>query len=340
MYSGCLVFDRMPNHRTRIASYLLSSSALQALLLCNSPVRTMKSVPELPFRVLTHNIRHSISSPLKGERLWEDRRQLLLNAFKYHTRHQDSFICLQEVHHNQLVDILSGLNKTRGTDASQNQEEWAYIGVGRDDGHETGEYSPIFYRPATWQLRHWETAWLSETPHVPSKSWDADSIRIVTIGVFTHHASHQTVLAMNTHLDDKGSRSRYEAAHIMLDKIREYRSGKYGDTISGVFVAGDFNSEESQEAYTVLTGPRSTLVDSGKAVSSAEHYGNQITWTGFGYEDEPASRIDYILVGPGASRDSSQCWRVEGYAVQANRFDDGVYCSDHRAVVADVALLG
>ncbi|RJE21755.1 hypothetical protein PHISCL_05903 [Aspergillus sclerotialis] len=292
----------------------------------------MKSIPELPLRILTHNIRYATSSPFKGERPWEDRRQLLLNELLYNTRNQDSFICLQEVLHNQLIDILSGLNNNEGKPNSQDQ--WEYIGVGRDDGREAGEYSPIFYRPATWKLQHWETVWLSETPDVPSKSWDASSIRIVTIGAFTHHVSHQTILAMNTHLDDQGSRSRFEAAHIILNKIHEYRSGKFGDVISGVFLAGDFNSEETQEAYSVLMGPESELVDSGKMVSVAEHYGNQITWTGFGYEDEPASRIDYILLGP-----KGRSWKVEGYAVLANKFDDGVYCSDHRAVVADVALI-
>jgi hypothetical protein len=29
---------------------------------------------------------------------------------------------------------------------------------------------------------------------------------------------------------------------------------------------------------------------------------------------------------------------VEGYAVLPNRFDDGIYISDHRAVVGDVVL--
>lgn len=258
-----------------------------------------------------------------------------MNELHYNTRRQDSFICLQEVLHNQLTDVLASLNS--GDEQSDGQ--WSYIGVGRDDGHKAGEYSPIFFRPSTWQLQYWETVWLSETPDVPSKSWDASSIRIVTIGVFTHQASHQTILAMNTHLDDQGSRSRFEAAHIILNKIREYRNEKFGDVISGVFLAGDFNSEETQEAYTVLTGPESMLVDSGKLVNSAEHYGNVITWTGFGFEDEPASRIDYVLVGPGdGQRSKTRAWKIEGYAVLANKFDDGVFCSDHRAVVADVAL--
>jgi hypothetical protein len=31
-------------------------------------------------------------------------------------------------------------------------------------------------------------------------------------------------------------------------------------------------------------------------------------------------------------------WGVQGYAVLPNRFEDGIYISDHRAVVGDVVL--
>lgn len=297
---------------------------------------------ETPLRVLTQNIRHATESPFKGERPWEERAPRLLNEFRYNTRNQDTFICLQEALDNQLIDILSGLNSNDSApDSRQSDQHWAYIGVGRDDGLKAGEYSPILYRPSVWELRHWQTVWLSETPDVPSKSWDAASIRIVTIGVFTHHVSRQTVLALNTHLDDQGSRSRFEAAHIILHKIDEYRNGQYGDIISGVFLAGDLNSEETQEAHTVLTASQSPLLDSATLVSPVNQYGNEITWTGFGYEDEDPSRIDYILLGPATdkgNRDRDLPWRIEGYAVLANRFDDGVFNSDHRAVVVDAKL--
>ncbi|KAF9892443.1 hypothetical protein FE257_001551 [Aspergillus nanangensis] len=296
----------------------------------------MKTSAELPLRILTHNIRYATSSPFKGERPWSERKQLLLNELVYNTRNHDSFVCLQEVLHNQLVDVLSGLNA--GQTTTDHNNRWDYIGVGRDDGHQAGEYSAIFYQPSTWKLRHWETVWLSETPDVPSKSWDAASIRIVTIGVFTHRSSGQTVLAMCTHLDDQGSRSRLEAARIILRKIEEYRSGKtYGSDLSGVFLAGDFNSQADQEAYIELTASGSPLVDSGKQGDAAAHYGNEVTWTGFGYEGQDPSRIDYILLGSGTHLKTP--WTVEGYAVLANRFDDGVYNSDHRAVVVDGRLL-
>ncbi|GAD91805.1 endonuclease/exonuclease/phosphatase family protein [Paecilomyces variotii No. 5] len=294
----------------------------------------------LPVRVLTHNIRYATSSPFKGEKPWAQRKQLLLNELLYSTRYnQESFICLQEVLHVQLVDILSGLNKESGS----NSPEWAYIGVGRDDGKDAGEYCPIIYRPAVWKLLHWETVWLSETPTVPSKGWDAASIRIVTIGVFKHHASQKTILALNTHLDDQGSKSRAEAARIILNKIDEYYTSPYGDTLSGVFLSGDFNSEESQEAYTALTADTSPLVDSQGLIEPAERCGNEHTFTGFGYEGIPPTRIDYVLLGPTNKTENAQQatflpWTPKGYAVLPNRFDDGVYNSDHRAVVVDATL--
>ncbi|KAJ5873940.1 uncharacterized protein N7529_002370 [Penicillium soppii] len=289
----------------------------------------------LPIRVLTHNIRYATTSPFQGERPWGERKHLLLNEFKYETRHcQETFICLQEVLHSQLIEIVAGLNQ----EAEPGAPEWEYIGVGRDDGHEAGEYSPIFYRPDVWKLLQWETVWLSRTPKIPSKSWDAASIRIVTIAIFAHRQTGKTILAMNTHLDDQGSQSRFEAARIILKKISEYhqRVSSHNDAtrhIFGTFLAGDFNSEENQEAYQELTV---SLIDAYKEVENSKRYGNDITWTGFGHEDEAASRIDYVLVKP--TENPSRSLKVNGYAALANQFDDGVLCSDHRAVVVDLIL--
>lgn len=294
----------------------------------------MGAVRGLPARIITHNVRHYTPEPFKGELPWSSRARLVVNQLLYNTRNQDCLVGLQEVLHHQLVDILSGLNK----DVSTEDRHWEYIGVGRDDGRQDGEYSPIFYQPSIWQLRHWETVWISETPDVPSKDWDSSCSRIATIGVFTHHASQKTVLAVNTHLDDQGTRARLEGARIILNKISEYQTNEYRDVISGFFVVGDFNSEESQEAYSELTASHSPLLDTYKLLDPAERYGNYNTYTSFGYENEPESRIDYIFLGPASGEEKKIPWKVKGYAVLANRFDDGILNSDHRAVVADAVL--
>ncbi|EZG06697.1 hypothetical protein H106_03835 [Trichophyton rubrum CBS 735.88] len=285
----------------------------------------------LLFRILTHNIRYATTSPSAGEQPWSIRAPHIVNELDYHSRlNPESFVCLQEALHNQVTDVLAGLNARPHAQA----DEWAYYGVGRDDGKQAGEYSPIFYRPAVWTLQERETVWLPETPSVPSKGWDAASIRIVTIGVFNHKASNTTVLAMNTHLDDQGSKSRLESAKLILSLIQKYLARH--PEVKGNFLAGDFNSIESQEAYREFTKPGSSIVDTYKKVPAAQHYGDEITFTGFDGKTK-GSRIDYVMVGP-QSASASIPFTVNGYAVVPNRFDNRIYNSDHRAVVADVTL--
>lgn len=271
---------------------------------------TMRVHATLSMRILTHNIRYATKFPFEGEKPWADRKQLILNELHYNTLHNpESFICLQEVLHEQLVDIMSGLG-----------DEWSYIGVGRDDGKQAGEYSPILFRKAVWSVDEWKTVWLSPTPSLPSKGWDAGSIRIVTLGFFTHRCSKSQVLGLSTHFDNEGAVSRHESAKIILNLLE-------GQDIP-IFLAGDLNSEPDGTAYRLLNGEDSPLRDAkGKATW---RYGDEITCTGF--ENDEMTVIDYVFLGKG--------WGVEGYAVLPNRWDEGVYASDHRAVVVDAFWKG
>lgn len=295
----------------------------------------------IPVRLLTHNIRYATNSPFKGEELWHVRKSRLIAELRFNTGHcPESFICLQEVLHEQLHDIISCLNGNRTT--------WTYIGVGRDDGHQVGEYSPILYQPSVWHLQSYETVWLSKTPDRPSKSWDAASNRILTIGAFQHRRSKKTIIAMNTHLDDQGSRSRMEAAKIILERISQFMSISDRSTAPPIFLAGDLNSEPNQEAYKVVTSEESPMCDLQDMIPENQRYGDQKTFTGFGHERSPPKRIDFLFLNHqkpstftqnGASVTEAQRWSVEGYGILANQFDDGIYCSDHRAVVGDLFLV-
>lgn len=277
----------------------------------------MHSHAALPIRLLTHNIRYATTSPFTGEKPWADRRPLILNEFKYNTLYNpESFICLQEVLNNQVVDIMSGLGS-----------EWSYIGVGRDDGKTKGEYSPIIFRKAVWEVESWKTVWLNEDGSVGKKGWDAGSVRIVTIGHFKHVASKKRVLGMCTHFDNSGAVSRRESAKIVL-KLVDAESEMNGSSVP-YFLGGDLNSEMSGEAYQMLNSKSSPLRDAKEM--AAWRYGDQYTYTGFADEKDI---IDFIFVGPWNGSD----WKAEGYSVLPNKFDDGVFNSDHRAVVVDTIL--
>ena len=61
---------------------------------------------------------------------------------------------------------------------SEAMPEYAWVGVGRDDGEQGGEFSPVFYLKDKYNLIDSGTFWLSKTPEKPSRGWDAMMKRI------------------------------------------------------------------------------------------------------------------------------------------------------------------
>ena len=105
---------------------------------------------------ISYNIRYN--NPKDGINVWENRKEtvsIFLNE------ENADFIGLQEVVHPQLLDLIGAL------------KTYTYIGVGREDGKTKGEYSPIFYKKQKYTLLKSNTYWLSETPNIVSKGWDA-----------------------------------------------------------------------------------------------------------------------------------------------------------------------
>jgi hypothetical protein len=60
-------------------------------------------------------------------------------------------------------------------------------------------------------------------------------------------------------------------------------------------------------------------------------YGDEHTFTGFEELEEELMLLDFVFVGKNG-------WDIKGSSVLSNRFEDGVYSSDHRAVVVDAVL--
>ena len=284
----------------------------------------------IPVRIITHNIRTIPWIRLPPEKSWSIRKKYISSQLSFHSHHnQEALICMQEVLQRQLDDILNGLN----TNAT-----WQHVGCGRDGGQK-GEHSPILYRSSIWEAEWSETRWLSETPDKPSRGWDAAYRRVLTGAVLRHRKSNRRVLAMNTHLDNRGKQSRFEGARKILQWARKWLDAPvWQGSIEGLFLCGDFNtdSRDGQDAYGVLTGPDSLLTDSMALLKDGEEWhSNQFSYTGFNHNPKDDSLIDYILLGPGKG-----AWDVRAYDILPNRFDNGVYSSDHRAVVVDAELTG
>ena len=333
-------------------------------------IRDDRSSSSLPIRILTHNIRYATSDHAKNEKPWQERLPLIMSQLSYHTRSYDwrdgadvgaGFICMQEVLHSQLYDVLSALNQIEESDESSSGDlpdgpYWAHVGVARENGKTKGEYSPIVYLTKLFNLLHFENLWLSPTPHKPSKGWDAGSERILTTAVFEHKRTKRRLAAFNTHLDNAGPMSRKKSILVIVEQIvyitRRW-SPKGNPERLGFFLAGDFNSFPTQEAYRMMMMSE-LVIDVHDTIPMEARYGDEVTFTGFQpdtdvYKDE-IGRIDFVFVGPKAKDEAEgrqvtkkhevfDRWKIQGYSVLPNVFDDGVFCSDHRCVVADVVVL-
>jgi endonuclease/exonuclease/phosphatase family metal-dependent hydrolase len=141
----------------------------------------------------------------------------------------------QEGLHHQLQELAEQL------------KEYTYIGVGRDDGKQAGEYSAIFYKKNKFKLLQRGNLWLSETSDKPSKGWDAALPRICTWGQFKDNASGFSFFVFNVHFDHRGVQARKESAALIAAKVKEI-AGK-----TPAIVTGDFNFTQKNENYNILT---------------------------------------------------------------------------------------
>jgi len=165
------------------------------------------------------------------------------------------------------------------------------------------------------------TFWLSKTPTVVSKNWDAALPRICTYGLFTHKNSGKKFWVFNTHFDHVGSTSRVESAKLILNKIQEVNT----DNLP-VIVTGDLNVEQDNPVIKVL---EDQLIDAIKATDKV--LGPTATFNGFNMSQDPSRRIDYIFV----SKDIEQ--NVQLYKVLKDVSDDR-YPSDHFPVLVRLRL--
>ncbi|KAH0426965.1 endonuclease/Exonuclease/phosphatase [Colletotrichum camelliae] len=277
----------------------------------------------IPLRLITLNVRYAVKrSLLPNEELWGVRCPRLAAHVRTHTFGQtNTFVCIQEAQHQQLLDLHSELGS-----------RWGYIGRGRADGDVDGEFSPIFYRIDHWVLEKTQTYWLSPTPDVPSSAWGATINRIVTIGLFRHKVSSTKVVVMSTQLDHRSAEARAESAKLLLSLARQWQTESSNDdqVVVPVFLGGDFNSGPTEEPHRLLTAKPDGMSDLKNLVPISHRYGNTITCTTFG-EAEPTI-IDHLFVLNPAGIE------FHNFGVLSIRFDDGVYYSDHRPVLADMEI--
>ena len=252
-------------------------------------------------KVMTYNIRLSLESD--KENSWDNRKEDALALMNYY--HPDYF-GVQEAVPQQMTDIKSSL------------KDYDYVGVGRDDGKNQGEYSAIFYDKTKLEVTKSGTFWLSETPEKPSKGWDAAYNRVCTYAFFKIKKTGKQFLAMNLHFDHVGDVARVNSAKLILEKIKELNPKNLPLTLTG-----DFNLTDDSEPIKII----SKSLDNAFYHSKKPHYGPVGTFTAFDVNTVPKERIDYIF--------------VKGFDVLSNRTindrrENLLYPSDHFPILAEI----
>jgi len=262
-----------------------------------------------PLIVMTFNIRYD--SPDDGENSWVNRRDLVTSMIDFH---KADVVGLQEALRWQIDYI------------AMNLPDYNWVGVGRDDGKNDGEFSAIFYRKSRFVKIADSTFWCSGTPDRSGLGWDAVRNRIVTWAEFEDNLTYNRFFLFNTHFDHVGKIAKINSAKLLLKMIETIAQGR------PVIVTGDFNSDPYSEAYEILTNLRENkhikLIDTQK-ISKHRHHGPDGTFNGFNVSVDPKGPIDFIFVGYGME--------VLYHGTLSETFN-GRFPSDHFPVLAEIII--
>lgn len=229
------------------------------------------------FRMMNYNIRNQYGDT--GLHCWDNRKAHL--AAQIAARNPDIF-CVQEAYAEQM-DYLS-----------EHLPEYAYYGVGRDDGVREGEHSAIFYKTALFTFVSGHTWWLSETPDVPSIGWDGEvNKRVCAKAILKCNDGSGEIAVGSLHLDHVARLAQKNGAalvrEIFLPEVETRQC----------FIAGDYNVTPTSEAFAVMNQP--PFYDARLNADESTDYD---TYHGFRVE-APVVRhgpIDHIFYSKGALR--------------------------------------
>ncbi len=252
-------------------------------------------------KVMTYNIRYATEND--GVNAWSKRKDRVYRLLK---KYNPDIIGVQEALLHQLDDIVKAL------------PQYTYVGVGRDDGKNAGEFSALLYKKALYQVVDQNTFWLSEQPDQPgSKSWDAAITRVATWAKLKEIKSGKSFFVLNTHFDHIGKEARLKSAMLIKEKTPALADGL------PVIITGDFNHQRNDPPYQVMIRKdKLPLIDPAPKNAPG-------TYCTFAVNSEPCVGIDYVY--------HSSHWNSYNYSVIADH-DGSNYPSDHLPVTVEMTL--
>lgn len=222
-------------------------------------------------KVISFNVRNSSAMSMRqdGENYWTYRSAAVARMI---SQEAPDAIGLQEALNDQVAFMDSVL------------VDYQRVGVGRDDGKNEGENMAVYFRKDRYELIRSATYWLSETPELVSKGWDAACRRTVTMVHLREKNSGREWVYMNTHLDHVGKVARAESVRLLARLAREW-------IVDGmpVVLGGDMNSSLQDTIFQSLSDMGFRSAREVAAVSDSK-----LTYNAFGRGT--AMQIDHFFV--------------------------------------------
>ena len=264
---------------------------------------TLTNVDAQSFNVATFNIRYD--NPRDSGNLWVNRAPIVTNLIRFH---DFDVFGIQEGLKNQIDDMSTAL------------PEYARYGKGRDDGKEAGEHSVIYYKKDKFKLLKSGDFWLSATPNVPGKGWDATCCNRICSWVYLESTvSKKKFYLFNVHFDHQGVIARKESGKLMVEKIKEIAGNE------AVLLTGDLNGQRESEWYKTIANS-GILKDAYLDVKFPYH--NNSSSNGFRIP-RGMGVIDHIFM--------SKQFSATRWGILTDTYF-GKYPSDHFPVMATVKL--
>lgn len=253
--------------------------------------------------IASYNLRYdNKGDSVKGDG-WKARYPTIANIIRFNDL--DVFGS-QEVLHKQLLNLTDSL------------PGYKWLGVGRDDGKEAGEYAPIFYKTDKFKVLSNGHFWLSTDTEKPNKGWDAVLPRICTWAYFQEIKTGFKFYFFNLHMDHVGVEARKQSSILVLSKVKQM-AGK-----TPTILTGDFNVDQNNESYTLIN--TSGVLRDCYELAPIKLADNG-TFNSFKVSTVTKSRIDHVFV--------TKDFKVQRYGILTNTYN-GHLPSDHYPVVVAV----
>jgi endonuclease/exonuclease/phosphatase family metal-dependent hydrolase len=263
-------------------------------------------------KITTYNIRRE-GSEKDSKNLWHNRKQLVFNLIK---EINPAILGLQEVVKSQLADLAAALPNYKyfgePRSAQSSWLQWAVMFHPRAKD----EYSPIFYDEKRVILLE------KDSLGINPRNWIMTAYlpRVCTVGLFKDIKSGKKFYVYNTHLDNGKDFIRAKQIEMILADVKKRTQGL------PVIIMGDFNTPLSgKEPVASAIRQSFDAAEFIKLDPAIKAEGPMETRTG--WNNNELKIIDHIRT-KGA--------KVLKYVVVTS--PEGVYPSDHRPVMVDIAL--